>query len=155
MTDEIRQRKADHLDLCATDQVAFRGQTTLLSQVRLVHQSLPELSLDELDLSTELLGKVLRAPLVIAAMTGGHERAEEINRTLAGIAERRGYAFGLGSQRAMVLRPEAASTYRVRDVAPTALVDLSKPAFRLGARCPRPTWRAWWKPLAPTRCACT
>ncbi|MBK7774500.1 MAG: type 2 isopentenyl-diphosphate Delta-isomerase [Sandaracinaceae bacterium] len=122
MTDEIRQRKADHLDLCATDQVAFRGQTTLLSQVRLVHQSLPELSLDELDLSTELLGKVLRAPLVIAAMTGGHERAEEINRTLAGIAERRGYAFGLGSQRAMVLRPEAASTYRVRDVAPTALV---------------------------------
>ena len=71
MTDEIRQRKADHLDLCATDQVAFRGQTTLLSQVRLVHQSLPELSLDELDLSTELLGKVLRAPLVIAAMTSG------------------------------------------------------------------------------------
>ena len=51
MTDEIRQRKADHLDLCATDQVAFRGQTTLLSEVRLVHQSLPELSLDELDLS--------------------------------------------------------------------------------------------------------
>lgn len=122
MTDEIRQRKADHLDLCATDQVAFRGQTTLLGEVRLVHQSLPELALDDLDLSTELLGKTLRAPLVIAAMTGGHERAEDINRTLAAIAERRGYAFGLGSQRAMLLRPDAASTYRVRAVAPTALV---------------------------------
>ncbi len=122
MTHDISQRKADHLDLCATDQVAFRRQTTLLSEVRLVHQSLPELSLDDLDLRTELLGKTLRAPLVIAAMTGGHERAEEINRTLAGVAERRGYAFGLGSQRAMLKRPESASTYRVRDVAPSALV---------------------------------
>ncbi|MEZ4324535.1 MAG: type 2 isopentenyl-diphosphate Delta-isomerase [Polyangiales bacterium] len=122
MTDEIRQRKADHLDLCATDQVAFRGRTTLLEQVRFVHQSLPELALDDLDLSVELLGKGLRAPLVISAMTGGHERAEEINRTLAGIAERRGYGFGLGSQRAMLLRPEATSTYRVRDVAPGVLL---------------------------------
>ena len=67
MTHDISQRKADHLDLCATDQVAFRRQTTLLSEVRLVHQSLPELSLDDLDLRTELLGKsvlkVLRAIL--------------------------------------------------------------------------------------------
>jgi isopentenyl-diphosphate delta-isomerase len=122
MTDEIRQRKADHLDLCATDQVAFRGQTTLLEHVRLVHQSLPELALDDLDLSVELLGKPLRAPLVISAMTGGHERAQEVNRTLAGIAERRGYGFGLGSQRAMLVRPDAVATYRVRDVAPNALV---------------------------------
>lgn len=122
MTDDIRQRKADHLDLCATEQVAFRAETTLLEQVRFVHQSLPELALDELDLSVELLGKVLRAPLVISAMTGGHERAQEINRTLAAVAQRRGYAFGLGSQRAMLLRPESVSTYRVRDVAPDMLL---------------------------------
>ena len=122
MTDDIHQRKADHLDLCATDQVAFRGQTTLLEEVRLIHQSLPELALDELDASAELLGKTLRAPLVIAAMTGGHERAQEVNRTLAGIAERRGYAFGLGSQRAMLKSPGAAESYRVRDVAPNALI---------------------------------
>ncbi len=122
MTDDIHQRKADHLDLCATDQVAFRGQTTLLEEVRLIHQSLPELALDELDASAELLGKTLRAPLVIAAMTGGHERAQEVNRTLAGIAERRGYAFGLGSQRAMLKSPRAAESYRVRDVAPNALI---------------------------------
>ncbi|MCA9528670.1 MAG: type 2 isopentenyl-diphosphate Delta-isomerase [Myxococcales bacterium] len=122
MAADIQQRKADHLDLCATDEVAFRGQTTLLEGVRLVHQALPELSLDEVDTRVELLGKTLRAPIVIAGMTGGHPRAAEVNQALAGIAERRGYAFGLGSQRAMQREPSTAWTYQVREAAPTALV---------------------------------
>ncbi len=122
MASDIENRKADHLDLCATDAVAFRERTTLLEHVRLSHRSLPELALDELDTSVELLGKRLRAPIVIAGMTGGHERAAEINRGLARVAEERGYGFGLGSQRAMLLRPETASTYAVRSVAPTTLV---------------------------------
>jgi len=119
---DIEARKADHLDLCATDDVAYRRRTTLLEDVELMHQSLPELSLEEVDLSVALLGKTLRAPLVIVGMTGGHERAAEVNRGLASIAERRGYAFGLGSQRAMQKRPETASTYQVRDVAPNVLL---------------------------------
>ena len=44
MSADIENRKADHLDLCATDEVAFRQRTTLLEHVRLVHQSLPEAS---------------------------------------------------------------------------------------------------------------
>jgi len=119
---DIESRKADHLDLCATDDVAYRRRTNLLEEVDLVHQSLPELSLDEVDLSVELLGKRLSAPIVIVGMTGGHERAAEVNRGLAAIAERRGYAFGLGSQRAMQKRPETTSTYQVRDVAPNVLL---------------------------------
>ena len=119
---DIESRKADHLDLCATDDVAYRRRTNLLEEVDLVHQSLPELSLDEVDLSVELFGKRLSAPIVIVGMTGGHERAAEVNRGLAAIAERRGYAFGLGSQRAMQKRPETTSTYQVRDVAPNVLL---------------------------------
>lgn len=122
MASDLERRKADHLDLCATDAVAFRDRTTLLEHVRLEHLSLPELSLDEIDLSVSLLGKRLRAPIVIAGMTGGHERAAEVNRALASVAEARGYAFGLGSQRTMQRHPELAWTYRVRDVAPTALL---------------------------------
>ncbi len=118
----IFDRKTDHLDLCATDAVSFKERTTLLECVRLTHQSLPEASLDEIDTGVTLLGKRLRAPLVIAGMTGGTPRAGEVNTALARIAEARGYAFGLGSQRAMWKRPEAADTYRVRGVAPTALV---------------------------------
>lgn len=122
MSSDIKARKDDHLDLCSTDQVAFKERSTLLEDVTLVHDSLPDLSLDELDLSVSLLGKRLKAPIVIASMTGGTERAGKINHALAALAERRGYGFGLGSQRAMQKRPETAGTFRVRDVAPTTLV---------------------------------
>jgi isopentenyl-diphosphate delta-isomerase len=116
----ISQRKADHIDLCADGDVGFAHKTTLLEDVELLHEALPELSLDDVDISVTLLGKRLRAPLIIAAMTGGTERARAINRDLAAIAEARGYGFGFGSQRPMLDRPDP--SYAVRDVAPTALV---------------------------------
>jgi isopentenyl-diphosphate Delta-isomerase len=119
---DIGKRKADHLNLCSTDEVAFRGRTTLLECVELVHDSLPELSLEDLDPSVTILGKKLRAPIVIAAMTGGTDEAAEVNHTLAKIADRRGYGFGLGSQRAMQKVPETAWTYDVRKHAPNVLL---------------------------------
>ena len=121
MTD-ISQRKTDHLDLTIRGDVAFHETTTLFECVRLVHNALPELHLDEVDLSVQVLGKRLRAPILIAGMTGGNDRAGRINQELAELAEARGYGFGLGSQRAMVLRPDCSDSYQVRHVAPTALV---------------------------------
>jgi isopentenyl-diphosphate delta-isomerase len=118
----LSSRKADHLELCASDAVAYRATGTLLDCVRLPHDSLPDLDLDALDTRCALLGKTLRAPLIIAGMTGGHPDARAINRDLASVAEERGYGFGLGSQRAMERQPDLADTYRVRDVAPTALL---------------------------------
>jgi isopentenyl-diphosphate delta-isomerase len=58
---------------------------------------------------------------VIAAMTGGVERANAINRDLASVAEELGIGFALGSQRPL-LSHGIEDGYRVRDVAPTALV---------------------------------
>jgi isopentenyl-diphosphate delta-isomerase len=118
----IGQRKADHLALCATDEVAFRSKTTLLDHVRLIHDALPDLDTAAIDLSVRLLGKTLRAPIVIAAMTGGTDEAARINRELAALAESRGYGFGLGSQRAMHTRAEARLSYAVRSQAPSTLI---------------------------------
>ncbi|MEZ4240895.1 MAG: type 2 isopentenyl-diphosphate Delta-isomerase [Myxococcota bacterium] len=118
---DISERKAEHLDLCATDDVAFRDRTTLLEQVGLVHDALPELAVADIDLQTELCGKRLRAPVLIAAMTGGTDRAEAVNRSLAGVAEALGLGFGFGSMRPL-LEHGIATGYRVRDVAPTTLV---------------------------------
>jgi len=118
----IGQRKADHLALCAEEDVGFQRTSTLLECVQLVHDALPDMKLSDVDLSVTLFGKTLRAPLIIASMTGGTPEAGRINRELAGIAEERGYGFGLGSQRAMLVRPASAESYRVREVAPTTLV---------------------------------
>jgi isopentenyl-diphosphate delta-isomerase len=122
MNSPIQRRKDDHLDLCATDDVAFKGTTTLLECVQLMHQSLPDLDVDQIDTGVTLLGKSLRLPIVIAAMTGGTERAAEVNRDLASIAEARGLGFGLGSQRAMQRQPNTAWTYQVREWAPKTLI---------------------------------
>jgi isopentenyl-diphosphate delta-isomerase len=118
----IHRRKVDHLDLCQGDDVGFVAATTLLECVKLLHQSLPELSAEEVSTEVELLGHRLRAPVVIAAMTGGHERAASINRSLAIVAQERGLGFGLGSQRAMQRAPATDWTYRVREWAPDVLL---------------------------------
>ena len=118
----IGQRKDDHLTLCAQEDVGFRAASTLLECVRLVHDALPDMAVADLDTTVTLFGKKLRAPIAIASMTGGTEEAGRINRELAGIAQERGYAFGLGSQRAMVVRPGTGATYRVRQAAPTTLL---------------------------------
>jgi isopentenyl-diphosphate delta-isomerase len=91
--------------------------------VRLLHNALPELDRDAVDLSVEFLGTRLRAPLVIAGMTGGHRMAHEVNAVLARAAERHGLAMGVGSQRAALRRPDLDYTYRVvREQAPSAFL---------------------------------
>jgi isopentenyl-diphosphate delta-isomerase len=120
---DISQRKVDHIELCIRGDVGFEAKTTLLEEVELVHDALPERSLDAIDLGVELFGKRLRAPIIIAAMTGGTDRARQINLELARLAEEEGVGFGLGSQRAMLDEASTnAATYEVRSVAPTTLV---------------------------------
>jgi isopentenyl-diphosphate Delta-isomerase len=117
----IAKRKADHLEVAASGRADF-ARSTLLEHVHLAHQALPELSLDEIDLTTELCGKTLRAPLVITGMTGGTAEAAAVNRDLAKAAQSAGVALGLGSQRAMAEHPELAASYQVRDVAPDVVL---------------------------------
>ncbi len=114
---EITQRKEEHLDLCATEAVAFRTKTTLFEDVHLVHDALPDLDLDAIDLACAIVGRPLSAPLVIAGMTGGVPRAEVINRDLARVAQKHGLALGFGSMRPLLERG-ARDGYFVRDVAP-------------------------------------
>ncbi len=81
--------------------------------VHLLHNALPEIDLDDIDLSVKLFGKRLDAPLVISSMTGGFGMGGEINANLAKAAAEVGVAMGVGSQRAAIEKPELEPTYAV------------------------------------------
>jgi len=122
LTDAVERRKGEHLQVVTGEDVTSRRPPGW-DDVHLVHQALPATDLEKIDLGVEFLGRRLRAPLVIAGMTGGHAAALEVNRVLARAAENHGLAMGVGSQRAALRNPALASTYRVaREEAPTAFL---------------------------------
>ena len=140
MSQDIGQRKAHHLDLCGTDDVAFRGKTTLLDEVDLLHNSFPEVDVDGLELRGEVLGKVLKAPIIIASMSGGTQAAVAFNKDLAQVAEEAGIGMGLGSMRPLIVPGRLTDGFFLRDIAPSILLmanigivqakDLSNEALR-------------------------
>ena len=118
----IRERKRKHLEACLEGEVAYQKTTTGLEGFRLRYQALAGLALGEVDLTTPFLGKTLKAPFLIGAMTGGEENGERINLALAEAAEALGVGMMLGSGRILLERPEALRSFRVRKVAPKALL---------------------------------
>ncbi|WP_299413996.1 type 2 isopentenyl-diphosphate Delta-isomerase [Acaryochloris sp. IP29b_bin.148] len=118
-TDEaIKTRKADHLRICLDDKVQCKTITTGFERYRFQHCCLPELALEDIQLSTTFLGKPLGAPLLISSMTGGTELAKTINQRLAIVAQEFKIAMGVGSQRVAVEHPQVADTFAVRSHAP-------------------------------------
>jgi isopentenyl-diphosphate delta-isomerase len=118
----IHQRKADHIRINLEEDVGFLQLTTGLDRFRFVHQALPELDWDVVDTSLTLFGKRVSAPVLVSSMTGGTERAYQINTNLAAAAQARGFAMGVGSQRASIDTGSTTNTFRVRDVAPDILL---------------------------------
>ncbi len=127
----IDQRKSDHIRINLEENVQFPSLTTGLERYRFVHQALPELDLDEVDLSGRVLGKRLAAPILVSSMTGGAAEAGRINRNLAAAAQACGLAMGVGSQRAGLEQADTAATFRVRDVAPDILLLANLGAVQL------------------------
>jgi hypothetical protein len=105
------QRKAEHVDIILKENV--EAEHNFWNDVHLIHESLPEVDYEEIDVSTKLFGRKLNAPIVIASMTGGFEAAKEINVNLAKAAAEVGIALGVGSQRAALEHPELEDTYAV------------------------------------------
>ena len=117
----VGQRKREHLKICIEKNVSFK-KTNGFEHYEFEHRALPELGIDDIDTSTTFLGKALRLPFLIEAMTGGCPGTGRINRNLARAAETLGIAMGVGSQRAMLNHPELIQTYQVRRVAPSILL---------------------------------
>ncbi|HEX2021206.1 MAG TPA: type 2 isopentenyl-diphosphate Delta-isomerase [Candidatus Thermoplasmatota archaeon] len=114
MTDEAsqtRSRKKEHVDIILKEDV--RARQNAWDDVSILHDAIPDVDLESVDLRTRFLKKELRAPLMIASMTGGYPDAERINGNLAAAAAERGVGMGVGSQRAALLSPEAKRSFTV------------------------------------------
>jgi isopentenyl-diphosphate delta-isomerase len=125
------QRKAEHLQIAMSRNVAFQRLSAGFEAYRFVHQALPELDPAQIDLGAELFGKRLSAPLMISPMIGGIPEAQTLNRALAEAAQQLGLAMGLGSQRCAIEDPRCERFYQLRTVAPDILLFANLGAVQL------------------------
>ncbi|MFH0970973.1 MAG: type 2 isopentenyl-diphosphate Delta-isomerase [Candidatus Micrarchaeota archaeon] len=114
----IENRKGEHVEIALNRSIESRRRTTGFESMHFTHYSLPENDFDEINMRCSFLKHSLAAPFMIVSMTGGFEAAGKINKDLAAAAEKEGIVFALGSQRAMLEKPELKKTFQVRDVAP-------------------------------------
>jgi isopentenyl-diphosphate delta-isomerase len=126
-----QRRKKEHLELCLDPPSAASPAATGLDRYAFVHNALPEIDIDEIDLGANFLGKRLSAPLLISSMTGGFDLARKVNRNLAAAAQKLGLAMGVGSQRVAIEEPGAADSFKVRDLAPDILLLANLGAVQL------------------------
>lgn len=84
-----------------------------LSDIKLVHNCLPETSTDHMSLTTKIGDLIMSSPILINAMTGGAQETESINRELAVMAREKGLTMAVGSQMSALKNSEVASSYQV------------------------------------------
>lgn len=90
---EREQRKLDHIEFALK---TGQQHKTGLEDISFIHQSLPGISLDNVNLSAEVGGLELSSPIFINAMTGGGgPETEKLNGDLAIAARETGIAMAV------------------------------------------------------------
>ena len=109
----IKNRKADHIEICRNERTA--PGYCYWDDVRFVHNALPEIDADDIDMSCELFGKRLELPLIVTAITGGFDGATKINSNIASACADLGIGMGVGSERAGVSGVHSESYSVIKD----------------------------------------
>ncbi|WKN28643.1 type 2 isopentenyl-diphosphate Delta-isomerase [Apilactobacillus kunkeei] len=104
-------RKDEHVSLAIKfyDKNSHAG----FDQLRFVHQGIPEISLDDIDTSTNIEDIKMDFPIYIEAMTGGSEYTKNLNEKLARIAKNTGIAMATGSQSVALKDSSVSSSFEV------------------------------------------
>jgi len=108
---KTESRKDEHIKISLEKNVA--SDHNYWDDIVLIHDALPEINKEEIDLSTNLFGKKLGVPIIISSMTGGYTKAKKINENLAIAAEKYQLGMGVGSQRAAIEKKDLIETYSV------------------------------------------
>ncbi len=112
----IKERKADHIEICLNERI--EPGYCYWDDIKLIHNALPEVNMDEIDLSTEIFGKKLDFPFIVTAITGGFSGAKKINENIAIACSELGIGMGVGSERAGVagVDPDSYSVIKDHDI---------------------------------------
>ncbi len=95
---QISERKKDHIDLCLSQDVNY-NKTNGFEKYDFEHNAITEINFNSIDLSTTFFNRNINYPFLISCMTGGTEKADNINAQLAAAAEELNIPVGVGSQR--------------------------------------------------------
>jgi len=114
---KIYNRKIEHIKITLEHNV--QHVKNYFDDVTLIHHPLPEIELDDTNISVDFFKKKISAPICIAAITGGHQISKAINNILANAAKTENIALGIGSQRIGLEDPSTIESFSiVRDIAP-------------------------------------
>ena len=108
---KTESRKSEHVKVSIEKNVS--SQYNYWDDLTLIHNALPEINKNDIDLKITIFKRKLGAPLIISSMTGGYEKAKKINENLAVAAEKYQIGMGVGSQRAALEKKELIKTYSI------------------------------------------
>lgn len=115
------KRKLEHIKYAL--ELGDGPASTHLADLRFLHNCLPEVNPADIVLSVQILGKRLRLPFFIDAITGSTDAVTDINRRLAQVAARLGIGLAVGSQFGAVRDGSGLASYAVvRKELPDGLV---------------------------------
>lgn len=126
----LPSRKTDHIRINLEKDVSSLV-TNGLEKYHFVHEALPEINLEAVNLAQTIFARTVKAPILISSMTGGTEEAFHINCVLAEAAQHCGIAMGLGSQRAAIENPKLEYSFQIRKIAPNILLFANLGAIQL------------------------
>lgn len=117
----LTNRKDEHVKLA----MELHGElkTSDFDNIRFVHHSFPEMSVDEADISTSFSTFTVGQPFFINAMTGGSEQTKSINEKLATVARETMLPIASGSLSAAIRDSSLIDSFEIiRKINPQGLV---------------------------------
>ncbi|WP_288275251.1 type 2 isopentenyl-diphosphate Delta-isomerase [uncultured Streptococcus sp.] len=128
----MMNRKDEHIKYALKYQSPYNS----FDEMELIHHSLPDYDLSEIDLHTHFAGRDFDYPFYINAMTGGSEKAKAVNRKLAQVAQATGLVMVTGSYSAALKNPQDDSYPSKKDYPDLLLatnIGIDKP-YELGVQ---------------------
>lgn len=104
MNKTFEKRKKSHFFL-SLKEISQSPESTGFHKVKLIHESLPDLDLDQISTCQNWQGHLLKTPFFVSSMTGGWSDSETFNLKLAKACEKHSWIMGVGSQRGQLFDP--------------------------------------------------